>query len=90
MERNELFEKLKNAFGDEPTDEQLEIIGGVTDIYNKYEEQTKEDWKKKYEDNDKEWRRKFTERFFAPVEPEKTEEKTENPSVTYNDLFKGV
>ena len=47
-----------------------------------------EDWKTKYEENDKEWRRKYTERFFSKGEdPEDPEDPEEEEPKTFEDLF---
>ena len=57
-----------------------------------------EEWKKKYEDNDKQWREKYKARFFTPTDTgasdpsndvDDLEEPTEPPKqLEYDDLFK--
>lgn len=71
--KDEILEYLKGKMGDEPDDESIAFLEDVTDTISDYEAKVAdtEDWKSKYEVNDKEWRKKYTERFFSN-EPEDT------------------
>lgn len=61
--KKEIIDALLEMVGDEATDEQLSILEDVTDTLTDYEERNAEDWKTKYIENDKEWRKRYTERF---------------------------
>lgn len=67
----EILEQLKTRMGDEPDDESIKFLEDVTDTLSDYQSKVAdtEDWKSKYEANDKEWRKKYTDRFFS-AEPE--------------------
>ncbi len=69
--KEEILEYLKGKMGEEPDDESISFLEDVTDTISDYESKVsdKEDWKAKYEANDKEWRKKYTDRFFSG-EPE--------------------
>lgn len=88
LSKDELIEKVKKYVGDRTDDETIEIIEDITDSIDTSDA---DDWKKKYEENDKMWRDKYVSRFFdkkeedleTPTEHEE-EEKEYN---SYDDLF---
>lgn len=90
--RDELLESIKARVGENTDDETIAFLEDVTDTLTDYEEKAKGDgvdWKNKYEENDKMWRQKYTERFFSgephntePPEPKKYEKITR-----FEDLF---
>lgn len=88
LSKNELIEKVKKYVGDRTDDETIEIIEDITDSIDSSDA---DEWKKKYEENDKMWRDKYVSRFFdkkdedleTPTEHEE-EEKEYN---SYEDLF---
>lgn len=60
----ELLNAVRERVGDDTSDEALSFIEDVQDTINNYENNKNNDgtdWKKKYEDNDKEWRTKYRE-----------------------------
>ena len=67
----EILEALKGRMGEELDDDSIAFLEDVTDTLDDYDTKIadKEDWKTKYEENDKEWRKKYTDRFFSG-EPE--------------------
>ena len=85
----EILESIKTRVGDSTEDADLEFLEDVTDtlsdLRSKLEGQ--EDWKTKYEENDKQWREKYRDRFFEKKEEQ--EEKKEEPEApkTFEDLF---
>ena len=93
--KEEILEAVKGRIGDATDDETIAFLEDITDTFSDYESRAKGDgvdWKSKYEENDREWRQKYTDRFFS-TEP-KTEETTtpkeeekETP-MTFDDLFK--
>ena len=87
LSKDELLEKVKTYVGDRTDDETLEII---EDINDSFDSSDADEWKKKYEENDKMWRDKYIARFFEKEETNDTpaedvgEEKEYN---TFEDLF---
>ena len=89
LSKDELVEKVKKYIGDRTDDETIEIIEDITDSIDTSDA---DEWKRKYEENDKMWRDKYVSRFF-----DKKEEDLETPSEheeeekeynSYEDLFK--
>lgn len=89
LSKDELIEKVKKYIGDRTDDETIEIIEDISDSVGASDEEN--EWKQKYEENDKMWRDKYISRFF-----EKEEEAHETPTEhveeekeykTFNDLF---
>ena len=91
--KDELLEIIKGRIGDDTSDETISFIEDITDTLSDYEEKATnsdtEDWKTKYEENDKMWREKYRERFFSKeVEKEDEDfEEDEVKSLSYDDLF---
>lgn len=84
---DELIAKIKTKIGEDTSDESIELLEDVTDTFNANNDG--EDWKTKYEENDKEWRKKYIDRFSGsgggdPYEEEEEEEE----KTTFEDLFK--
>lgn len=84
---DELIAKIKTKIGEDTSDESIELLEDVTDTFNANNDG--EDWKTKYEENDKEWRKKYIDRFSGSGgnEPEEEEEEEEEKA-TFEDLFK--
>lgn len=92
--KDELLEIIKERIGDDTSDETISFIEDITDTLSDYEEKATnsdtEDWKTKYEENDKMWREKYRERFFSKTvekEDEDFEDEDEIKSLSYDDLF---
>ena len=89
LSKIELIEKVKKYVGDRTDDETIEIIEDITDSIDTSDA---DEWRQKYEENDKMWRDKYVSRFFdqkdegleTPTEHEEEEEKEYN---SYEDLF---
>lgn len=92
--REEILESLRGRFGEEPTDDDIVMLEDITDTFTDFEEKTRDatNWKNKYEENDKAWKKKYSDRFFSkdggqnsihyePVEPD------DEPVKSFNDLF---
>lgn len=94
---DEILESVKTRVGDSTEDADIEFIEDVSDTLNdlKTKASGQEDWKTKYEENDKTWREKYKDRFFSTKENEKDEleddkdieMKNEKPK-TFSELFK--
>lgn len=98
--KEEFMGAIKSIVGENSTDEAIAFIENASDTYDsltKVEETSDStDWQKKYEENDKQWREKYTARFFSKSDtPDVDVTKTEPEQVSgtqINDLFteKGV
>ena len=87
----EIIDALKESFGESPDDKQLAMLEDLYDTFTDLNEKCSEDWKTKYEENDKAWRKRYTDRFSgnADLEQYQTRDDTEKPKpLTYESLFK--
>lgn len=95
----EILESVQTRLGDDTSDEAIAFVEDITDTLNDFESKTKdeEDWKKRYEENDASWRKKYKDRFFGKGKPseeeiedefEDNEEVEEKTVKTFEDLFK--
>ena len=95
--REEILESFKTRLGENPDDESIAFLEDVTDTLNDFEKRANgdgTDWKSKYEENDANWRKKYTERFFSD-EPEpnpnlKQKPEPDDTPKTFSDLFKEI
>lgn len=90
--REEILESLRDRFGEEPTDDDIAMLEDITDTFTDFEEKTNDatNWKNKYEENDKAWKKKYSDRFFSKDGGENTilYEPDEPETVkSFNDLF---
>lgn len=88
LSKDELIEKVRKYVGDRKDDDTIEIIEDISDSIDSSEA---DEWKKKYEENDKMWRDKYISRFVEKKEDEPDtptehdeEEKEYN---SFDDLF---
>lgn len=88
LSKDELIEKVKKYVGDRTDDETIEIIEDISDSIDSSDV---DEWKQKYEENDKMWRDKYISRFVDKKEDEldtSTEhEEEEKEYKSYEDLF---
>ena len=88
LSKDELIEKVRKYVGDRNDDETIEIIEDISDSIDSSEA---DEWKKKYEENDKMWRDKYISRFVEKKEDEldtPTEhEEEEKEYNSFEDLF---
>lgn len=86
----EIIDALKSSFGESPDDTQLAILEDVSDTFTDLNERSGEDWKTKYEENDKAWRKRYTDRFSGKDDPEQDQDgdEPEPKPLTYESLFK--
>lgn len=95
--RDEILESFKTRLGENLDDESLSFLEDVTDTLDDFEKRANgdgTDWKSKYEENDANWRKKYTERFFSN-EPEPnpkpdTKPEPDDTPRTFSDLFKEI
>lgn len=88
LSKDELIEKVKKYVGDRTDDETIEIIEDISDSIDSSDA---DEWKQKYEENDKMWRDKYISRFVEKKEDEldtPTEhEEEEKEYNSFEDLF---
>lgn len=87
--REEILESLRGRFGEEPTDEDIAMLEDITDTFKDFEEKTSDatNWKNKYEENDKAWKKKYSDRFFSNDNDVYPDEPEDKPMKTFDDLF---
>lgn len=88
LSKDDLIEKVRKYVGDRTDDETIEIIEDISDSIDSSDA---DEWKQKYEDNDKMWRDKYISRFVEKKEDEQdppTEhEEEEKEYSSFEDLF---
>lgn len=88
LSKDELIEKVKKYVGDRTDDETIEIIEDISDSIDSSDA---DEWRQKFEDNDKMWRDKYISRFLEKKEDEldtPTEhEEEEKEYNSFEDLF---
>lgn len=87
--KDEILEAIKTRVGDNTDDESISLLEDVSDTLTDLETRASggEDWKTKYEENDKLWRERYTARFFSK-EPEPDPKQEPEVKKTFSDLFK--
>lgn len=94
--KEDFMSAVKSIVGENNSDEAIAFIENASDTYDsltKVEEPSDAiDWEQKYKENDEQWRRKYTERFFSnnTSTPEVDVTKTEPAETTgtkIEDLF---
>lgn len=92
--KEELLESIKGLLADDTSDESIALLEDVTDTFDEQKTKTDtEDWKKKYEENDREWRQKYRDRFFSTGSddvppPKELQPEPDNSPKKFEDLFK--
>lgn len=88
LSKDELIEKVKKYVGDRTDDETIEIIEDISDSIDSSDA---DEWRQKFEKNDKMWRDKYISRFLEKNEDEldtPTEhEEEEKEYNSFEDLF---
>ena len=88
LTKDELIKKVRKYVGDRTDDETIEIIEDISDSIDSSDA---DDWKQKFEENDKMWRDKYISRFLEKKEDEldtPTEhEEEEKDYNSFEDLF---
>lgn len=92
--KDEILESYKARLGEDPDDESISFLEDITDTLSDYESKLgdTEDWKTKYEENDKEWRKKYTDRFFSAEpegvpDPDPEDPPEKHTPMSFEDLF---
>ena len=85
---DEIMAKVRERIGEDDSDEAIAFIEDISDTLESFS--SVEDWKTKYEENDKKWREKYRDRFFTSKEEVKEddiEEPEEKEKKKFEDLF---
>lgn len=84
---DEIMAKVREIIGEDDSDEAIGFIEDISDTFESFS--NTEDWKTKYEENDKKWREKYRDRFFTPKEEveDDIEEPEEKEKKKFEDLF---
>ena len=92
--KEEILESIKGLMADDTSDESIALLEDISDTFDEQKNNTDtEDWKKKYEDNDREWRQKYRDRFFSTgsddvPKPKELQPEPDNSPKKFEDLFK--
>lgn len=75
----EILESIKTRVGDSTEDADLKFLEDVTDTLSdlRSKSEGQEDWKAKYEENDKQWREKYRDRFLRKKKNRKRKKKSQ-------------
>lgn len=95
VSKESLLERIRDMTGVEnaESDESISLLEDLSDTFEDLSSQVLQagDYKKKYEENDAEWRKKYHDRFFSDVEETEIKEDDKDDDVekkTYESLFK--
>ena len=97
LSKEDFLNLIKERTKESTDDDTLKFIEDATDTIISLSSTDGEDWKTKYEDNDKMWRQKYKERFFSAgdsagnehkEEEEEEEKDTEIVAENFYELFK--
>lgn len=92
VNKDTIMERLRENFNGNDSDDVLGLLEDVTDTLNDYQSRLEEngDWKERYEQNDREWRQKYKDRFFnndPEPEPEPDKDPEQATPTTFEELF---
>lgn len=80
--REEILTAVRSRVGEQSDDDTIAFLEDISDTLSDLETKANgdgTDWKSKYEENDAEWRKRYTERFYTsePKPEDKPEDKPE-------------
>ena len=89
--REEILSRFNEMLGDNTDDATLEFIGDLTDTLGSVDERNRRISELEAENQriDNDWRKKYRERFFAPVDDDDEEDDPNPPALKtkYDELF---
>jgi hypothetical protein len=95
VSKESLLERIRDITGSEnaESDESISLLEDLSDTFEDLSSQILQagDYKKKYEENDAEWRKKYHDRFFSAAEETTSKEDDKDDDEekkTYESLFK--
>ena len=89
LSKDELLKKVRTYVGNRTDDETLAIIEDISDSFDSSDA---DEWRQKFEENDKMWRDKYISRFFEKnddgiEDPTDEKDDEEKEYKTFEDLF---
>lgn len=97
LSKEEFLSKVNTVLGSRSDEEAINFLEDMADTYNELEAKAKgtgeEDWKQKYEENDKAWQEKYRRRFMSGggstviEEKEESEPEVTAETITIEDIF---
>lgn len=97
LSHEELMNSLRARMGEDTSDESITFIENVQDTLADFETRLsgQTDWKAKFEENDRAWRQRYTDRFFKTESDDIPEDvlpsDVDKPKqLRFEDLFKEV
>ena len=94
VSKESLLEKIRDMIGTEnaESDEAISLLEDMSDTFDDLSSQVSQagDYKKKYEENDAEWRKRYHDRFFSVTEDDIREDDKDDEveKKTFESLFK--
>lgn len=96
--KEEIMQMIRERVGENTDDETIKFVEDVSDTLDDYDSKTgtAAEWERRYNDNDAEWRKRYTERFFSPApagdtdtspDPDPEDPADHEVPKTYEDLF---
>ena len=97
LSKEQFFNKINERIGNDTSDEAVAFLEDMADTYNSLVSNSSaneaESWKRKYEENDAAWKKKYTHRFFSGGEMNYSPYKEDDDSdanrenITIDELF---
>ena len=88
LDKEKLINRIKEFVGENDDDNTISFLEDVNDSIDEFTKKPAEDWKKKYEENDANWRKKYKDRFFKQVDEDEEEfEEDKKKPLTFEALF---
>lgn len=89
---DEIMASIRAKIGDDTSDESIALMEDVSDTFKDLEGKTKDatNWKNKYEENDRQWREKYRDRFYKGNDEQEDDDNDDEPpkQMRFEDLFK--
>lgn len=89
--KDELLASVRAIVGEDTSDAALELFGDIADTMDNYSNTENINYKEKYEQNDREWRQKYRDRFMNGKPEDDDDDEPDGNSgkkYTYENLFK--
>ena len=88
--KDEILASVRSIVGEDTSDATLELFDDISDTLDSYINSENINYKEKYEQNDREWRQKYRDRFFGKGSDndDEPDEQPDSKPMTYEQLFK--
>lgn len=89
--KDEILAAIRDRLADDTTDEALALLEDIADTLDDMISSRSDDWKTRYEENDKMWRERYRDRFFSEEREDnegfQVDEERREEVRTYEELF---